>query len=245
MRNDTWIGKKGFRYYYYRFRDSEYYSVAIIGLTIIGCILLVFNIIIPELNQWFSIRDEVAATQQKIDTITQNISFINGLDRNKLNSQLQTVTSALPSNKDFGFMISALNSAAESSGVSLNDYAFQVGDLSTKGQKGAPLNGLSSIGITITVNGDINSIKRFIATLEKTAPVSEVISINGSGQNVSLSIQFYQKPFATVSFAPDTPLQPISVDKTQLLNNISKWGNVTQTQNTPTEESSGSAVPLF
>ena len=245
MRNDTWIGKKGIRYYYYRFRDSEYYSVAIIGLTIIGCILLVFNIIIPELNQWFSIRDEVAATQQKIDTITQNISFINGLDRNKLNSQLQTVSSALPSNKDFGFMISALNSAAESSGVSLNDYAFQVGDVSAKGQKGAPLNGLSSIGITITVNGDINSIKRFIATLEKTAPVSEVISINGSGQNVSLSIQFYQKPFATVSFAPDTPLQPITSDKTQLLDKISKWGNVTQTQNTPTEESSGSAVPLF
>lgn len=68
MRNDDgWIGKKGFRYWYYRFRDSQYYALSIAGITILVCTLLVFNVIIPEIANWFSIRQEVIATQAKID----------------------------------------------------------------------------------------------------------------------------------------------------------------------------------
>ena len=91
MNNDTWIGKKGFRYFYYKFRDSEYYGLAIIGVTLLVCAVLLFNIIIPEVTQWFSIRDEVIATREQIATLQQNINFINNLDKNALNSQLQTV----------------------------------------------------------------------------------------------------------------------------------------------------------
>ena len=247
MNNDTWIGKKGFRYWYYRFRDSEYYALAVIALTILGSIILVFAIIIPELTQWFSIRDEVIATRQKIATIQQNITFINNMDRNTLNSQLQTVSDALPPEKNFGFMINALTNAAATSGVSLNDYAFQVGSITAKsGQPTAALaNGLSTIQITVTVNGDIKSIKRFITSLENNLPVSEVTNINGSGQNVSLTVQFYQKPFQSITFSPETPLAPLSADKVGLLQKISKWDNTNTNQTQTSQESSDSAVPLF
>src|SRR5258708_1652220 len=135
MKNDGWIGKKGFRYWYYRFRDSEYYSLVVIGVTILICLILLFNVIIPEVTQWFSIRDEVIATRQKIAVLQQNINLMNNLDKNKLNGQLQTASDALPPEKNFGFMLNAISSAASLSNVSLNDFAFQVGNLdNTKGQ---------------------------------------------------------------------------------------------------------------
>src|SRR6266851_199854 len=131
MKSDVWIGKKGFRYWYYRFRDSEYYSLTAIGFTVLICIVLLFNIIIPELSQWFSIRNEVIAARAQIATLQQNITFINTLDKNRLNSQLQTASHALPPEKNFGFMLNAISNAAVTSGVSLNDYAFQVGNITS------------------------------------------------------------------------------------------------------------------
>ena len=115
MSSDTWVGKKGFRYWYYRFRDSEYYGLAIVGFTVLICAILIFRIIIPEVSQWFSIRDEVIATQQQIATLQQNINFINNLDKNTLDSQLQTVSHALPPDKNFSYELIALSNAAASS----------------------------------------------------------------------------------------------------------------------------------
>src|SRR5580698_4987528 len=127
MKKSLWIGKKGFRYWYYNFRDSEYYSISLIGLVIIVSIYLLFNVIIPETSQWFSIRREVVATRQNIAVLQQNINYMNNLNKNVLNSQLQTVSTALPPEKNFTSMLNAITGAAATSGVSLNDYSFAVG----------------------------------------------------------------------------------------------------------------------
>lgn len=249
MNNDTWIGKKGFRYWYYRFRDSEYYGLAIIGVTLLVCIILLFNIIIPEVTQWFSIRDEVIATRDRIATLQQNINFITNLDKNTLDSQLNTVSHALPPEKNFSFMLNALSNAAANSGVSLSDYAFQVGNIAStkKGQTGSGelQNGVSTIEITVIVNGNLDGIKHFITSLENNLPISEVSSVNGTGDNVSVRLKFYQRPFNNVSFSADTPLASLPSKKVELLQNLAKWDNTSNDQNATQPSGSNSAVPLF
>jgi hypothetical protein len=264
MKKDIWIGKKGFRYVYYTFRDSQYYSYSIISIICIACFLLIFYVIIPELSNWFSIRDEVEATQQKISVLQQNISFINNLDKNQLDTQLQTASNALPPDKDFGMMLQSLSRAAAASGVSLNDFSFQVGSLQlntssaktepavrTVPQIGTPLgtpqtNGLSTIQITVVAGGDITRIENFMKDLENSLPLAEVTNINGSGTNVSITIEFYEKPFPTITFTGETPLAPLSQDNQTLLQSLSKL-DTTQSKNTSTVISSGSAttIPLF
>src|SRR5579872_1278457 len=135
MNSDTWIGKKGFRYYYYRFRDSEYYGLAIIAFTLLVSVILLFSIIIPEVTQWFSIRNEVVAAREQIATLQQNVSFVNNLNKNALNSQLLTVSHALPPEKNFGDILSTISNTAAVSNVSLSNYAFQVGNISSTKSK--------------------------------------------------------------------------------------------------------------
>jgi hypothetical protein len=246
MKSEVWVGKKGYRYYYYRFRDSEYYSLVVIGFTLLICFVLIFNIIVPEVTHWFSIRDEVIATRQRISILQQNINFINNQDKGVLNTQLQTVSHALPPEKNFSYMLNAISNSAATSGVSLNDYAFQVGNVTT-GQSNAgdvQRKGLSTIEITVVVNGSVDSVRRFIQSLNKNLPLSEVTSVNGTGENVAVRLQFYQKPFANVNFTGETPLTGLPAKKEELLQTISNWDNTSE-QNLSAQSGSRSAVPLF
>src|SRR6266568_5650909 len=246
MKSDMWVGKKGFRYWYYRFRDSQYYSLVWIGFTLLVCIILLFTIIIPEITHWFSVRDEVIATRQQIDTLQQNINFISNLDKNVLNSQLQTVTHALPPEKKFGYLLNVLSNTAANSGVSLSDYAFPVGNIASSQSQAGDVQhkGVSTIEITLIANGSVDNIRRFIQLLDTNLPISEVTSVNGTGENVALRIQFYQKPFASVNFTSDTPLTGLTAKKVELLQTLIKWDNNSADQSVPSQSSSASAIPL-
>ena len=111
--------------------------------------------------------------------------------------------------------------------------------------KDAAQNGLSQIQITLTVNGSIDEVKHFIASLDKNLPVSEVTNINGSGKSISVRVQFYQKPFSKDVNSGDTRLQSLSPQKTELLQNLAQWDNLNTTQTSSSQSGSNSAVPLF
>src|SRR5260221_13293993 len=169
MSKETWIGNKGFWYWYYKFRDSEFYSLTLAGITIIVCIVLLIYWVVPELNNWFSIRNEVITTEERISILQKNISLINSLDKSTLDQQLQVATGALPSGKDFGAMLDAISNASINSGVSLSNYSFQVGNLSSSqassnqvgGAANAIPSGMFSTAVTVIVNGDIDQIRKF------------------------------------------------------------------------------------
>lgn len=248
MRNDDgWIGKKGFRYWYYRFRDSQYYALSIAGITILVCTLLVFNVIIPEIANWFSIRQEVIATQAKIDILQNNIGFMNNLDRGTLNQQFETAATALPPQKDFGSMLNVISSAAFTSGVSLNDYTFEVGSVaSASGQlTDVRYKDVAVIKIVLVVNGAIDTIRRFIGALENSAPIAEVTNLDGNGQNVSISVQFYQKPLPNVDVSGSQQLEQVSAEKLAILQKLETWKQNSQGNAIPAPPASSSAVPLF
>jgi hypothetical protein len=246
MKNSLWIGKKGLRYWYYNFRDSEYYSLTLIGLVVIVSLYLLFTIIIPETSQWFSIRREVIATRQNIATLQQNINLINVMDKNVLNEQLQTASVALPPEKNFSTMLNAITNAAAISNVTLNDYSFQVGNIASgQGQSGnSNYSDIPATVITIVVNGNIDDLRKFINTIENSVPISEVTGIDGGGENLSITLQFYQKPFPAVTFNDETPIEPLTASQVNLLHSLNKWENPASLQTTQTGNGSGSAVPV-
>jgi hypothetical protein len=254
MSKDKWIGKKDARYYYYKYRDSEYFSLGWMALVVVVCLVLIFNIIIPQLTTWFSIRDEIVATRQRIDVLQQNIAFMNNLNKNELDSQLATATNVLPPEKDFGSMLNVLADASISSNVSLNDFSFQVGNVASSSAAAAPgaaagtesrYRGLASIKITVVVAGTVDNIRRFIQTVEKSVPVSEIVNIDGSGQTISISVQFYQKSLPNIALQPDQKLQPLSADKVNLLQQLATWRKSQPVPDLSGEVGSASALPLF
>jgi hypothetical protein len=248
MRNDdNWIGKKGFRYWYYRYRDSQYYALSIVAVTIIVCSVLIFNVIIPEVSNWISIRQEVIATQAKIDMLQNNIGFMNNLDKTTLNRQFDTAASALPPQKDFASMLNVISSAAFASNVSLNDYTFEVGSIaSASGQlTDVRYKGVAVIRIVLVVNGSLDSIRRFIGAIHTSVPIAEVTNIDGNGQNVSISVQFYQKPLPNVDVSGSQQLEQVSAEKLAVLQKLETWKQNSQGNSVPSAPASSSAVPLF
>lgn len=245
MRSSMWIGKKGIRYWYYRYRDSEYYALGMIGLTIVVSLLLLFFVIIPEVGQWFSIRDEISATQKRIAVLQANIAFLTNLDKNTVTSQLQIASQALPPDKNFGTILDTIANAAVSSGISLSDYSFPVGNVSKSSATDTTNStGVSTLTVTITVDGTVDQLSKFIKAIETSLPLAHVTSIDGNNGTTAVTIDFYQKPFPPVDSSGDTPLTPLSEEKKTLLQKLSTWGNATKV--TPTQsDSSGSAVPLF
>jgi hypothetical protein len=247
MNNDGWIGKKGFRYWYYRYRDSEYFTLGIVGVSIVVCLALIFTFIIPEISQWFSIQTEVATAQQRISVLQNNINFMNNLNKGTIDEQLQVASQALPPQKDFGIILQSISSAALSSGVALGDYTFSVGNITST--KVIPVsstaNQVPGLPVTVIITGSFEQVRRFIGAIENNSPIAEVISIDGSGKTISLTIQFYEKPFPTLSVTGDTPLIQLSPKQSALLKQLANGQKKSGAGTIPQPVSSASAIPLF
>lgn len=248
MKKRVFFGQNDLRFYYLRFKDSGYYSLSIIILTIFICIILLLSVVVPQVEKYFSIRNEVIAQREKIRIINENINFMNSLDKVALDSQLQTASRALPPEKDFVSILNAISDSAILSGVTIADYNFEVGEIASEsavvpGQVSQPE---STIGINIQIDGGINGVKNFLKEMNEKLPLSEVESVDHSSTSTSVSIKFHYKTLPDISFAEDKPLGVISAEKKILLEKLALWQSKSLNQEflAPLGSESGSS-PLF
>lgn len=212
MSKFSFLNQSTFKIYSYKYR--AFFTPVIV---IVVCLILFVAVIIPLTQQWYDMQQQIAASQQKIDVLTQNLNFAGKINGSAVDSYLQLVTNVLPTNKDFIGVLAGISNASIDSAVSLNDYNFEVGDLSPGNN-----NGVSTIQVTITINGGIDDIKRFIASLRNQTPLSDVISIRlDSNRLASLSLVFYYKPYpGEISFQPAQPLQTLTPKEQSLLQTL-------------------------
>jgi hypothetical protein len=249
MRKEIWLGKKNLRFYYYRYRDSSYYSLILFTVIFLVCSVLFFQIIIPQFTNWFSIRKEVAATKERISILKNNIQFMNTIDKPQLASQLQVASTAVPSERDFTLILNSLSEAAVRSAISFDDFNFQVGDVDSSKNKivDPAYKDLSVIRVSLVAHGQFDNIRRFIQEVGAKLPLSEIASMNGSNGGVAITIQFYQKSFPHISLQDDEPLSDVPLAKKELLRKLSTWQTTAAPVFQPdsTNEGSSSGTPLF
>lgn len=245
MSKELFINSKDIRLLYLRYKDSSYYTIFLISLVLLVCFILFFQLALPQLQNWFSIRNEVIATRDRIAVINQNMNFINGLDKTVLDEQVTIATSALPFEKDFGGILNALTDASVKAGVSLDDYSFQLGNIaSVSAQKGKKVNTFSSVQVTVAIGGDISNVSTFLKEVNTKLPLSEVTSVNGDSSTTTVKLQFYQKSFPKIVFTDDKPLEPLSAEQEDQLSEFESWLPAVGSQTTQVV-SSDSAIPLF
>src|SRR6185369_2097865 len=245
MNEDISISQNSLRLLYYRYKDTSYYVLATLLFIIIASIGIFFQVVLPQLQNWFSISDEVVATRGRIEVINRNISFLNNVDKSLLNKQVNTATTALPLEKNFGAIVGALSDAAVQSGVSLDDYTFQVGNIaSVSGQQVGIEKDLSTVKLSVTINGGPDAVGIFIKNIEEKLPLSEVTDVDGDVASTTITLQFYQKEFPHITFKDDQPLLPLSDKNAALLHKLGDWQPQEQ-QADVGSEASGSGIPLF
>lgn len=252
MNNEVFFGKGSLRYYYYRFKDSSYYSITVILITLVVCVLLILQFILPQFDKWFSIRNEVIATRERIAIIEDNTGYMNTLNRNQLNSSIEIASLTLPPEKNFKRILDALNTAAFRTNVTLQDFDFHVGKvsaLSSSQINNAGLKGISAVTLIVVVNNTVDETRKFINELSKTLPLSEVVSVDGASGSITITINFYQKQLPKHTLKDDKPIPHVVESNATLINKLASWriptNNARPAVSNGTQTGSTSAIPLF
>ncbi len=224
MRKEAWLQHNSARFIYYSYKDSPYFHIVTIMLIILVSFLLIAFIFIPQTQNWFSIRDEAIAARQRIDIIKGNIAFMTNFNKKALEDNRQTVISALPVEKDFGSIINAIALSSARSGVSVDDFVFSVGSVSSaSAAKQVLSNSLDTTTLLLSLRGNIDDIIAFIKEVGEKLPLSEVESVDIGKGAVSLSMVFYSKPYRLIKVQADKTINPVSTSARSIISTLSQW----------------------
>lgn len=222
--NPRQISTSSFTILYYRFRDSPIYSIALFLLFIIVALVLLWNVVIPQTQEWFSIQREIAETQAKIDVVNDNISSIQRINTTDLASNLKTALSAVPGDKDFFSIFIAIADSAVKSGAALGEFVISPGLLATASasQQGSE----QPIVVIIPVMGDFDTVKNFTRELNEKLPLSSNDGLQletGSSFEAKLRVSFDYKnvPPSTITYTE--PISPLSVQELTRISQLKSW----------------------
>ena len=215
MKRQFTFDRSSFLILYNQYRE---YLVSSIFL-VLGLLLLLF-LTIPSMRSLMAEKRQEKEYKTRIETMQNNLRFMELLDPRLLDSQVKLVSSVLPPDKDFVLILNAIAESKGNTGVSLGDFSFQVGSLATRS---ASVPGLPAIPVKLTGQGNIKNIESLLANLEQTVPISEVNTIQISGQSASFTVNFNYRLKSQLPFNPNLPIQPLSKGEEAVLNKMRSW----------------------
>jgi len=215
MRGKINVDTEAIKYLY-----KEYKNYLLPGLVIFVSLLLLFVSVIPQLKEVINLAKQKEIEMKKLEILNNNLKLLSSLESSVLNSQFETVSLALPQNKDFGGVIYAVEGAARRSNVVINDFGFEVGSLSdTSSSQGE----FPVLTIKLNVEAQGEQIANFITELFKSVPLAEVLDVNINQKSTELLVSFYYKPISQVEIDNYALLKELSAEKLSLVNQISAW----------------------
>lgn len=192
------------------------------AVIVISFFLFLF-FILPQISDFLKAREEDVVARREIQTLQEKYLLLNSLSSSDVESKLGLTALVLPPSKDYASIITSLSRTAAVSGITLDDFSFNVGDLSTKS---AIVSAPPSLLINLTMKSGLEGTKKFTQNLYNQIPLSEITSIQVGKGNSTLSVLFYYKPFPPLSIDPKSAITPLSSDSISLLNTLYSWSSL-------------------
>lgn len=173
------------------------------------------------------------ARQSEIIVAQEKLELLSNMDGEDLKQKLNQVLVAIPREKDIVGSVAGIRYAAAASGVVLDNFSSQPGDLGVGSAQATPsaissINAGASLKFAITVLGTGEQVKRFIEQVESILPYISVKSVEIGGANaiadVDLTAESYHVP-DTLDLGPvQTPLKILSPKEEKVLEKIMALG---------------------
>ncbi len=214
--------------WYYNFRYSIYFPIVVPSSAIVICLLIIVVFIVPQLQNWFSLQAEISATQSRIKTLKDNISYLQITDSQSIDADFNTAIAALPANKEFIGILGAISAAASVNNVSLQDYSFSpaiasvqsVGPANDGVKQDISANGMTPIQVSLVVQGDVDSINGFIQEMEKRLPLSEIKEADFNQGKAQIVVSFYTRSFPKLKLSNSASINTLSAKDRALLQKL-------------------------
>ncbi len=209
--------KSAIRILYYKNKDY----IVPIGVIFASLLLFLF-VIVAQIQDFFSVQAEVSVTKERISVLRSNLDILAKLDDSSLDNELKLALVALPTGKNFSGILNAVTAASRNANVLLNDFSFEVGELSSSSARvsaQAPL----TLNLSLNIQGGVLGTQKLIHELAKTMPISQVLDVNIQNNLSTLVTNFYYKPFTPIRVDYATAILPFSKEDTQAIKALSSF----------------------
>lgn len=193
------------------------YPIVVIFISII----LFFQFIIPQFRSLLAVREDALAASLKIKTLKTNLDILTNINEEVLDSQLKTLKTALPLNKDFFGILNSIYGVSQKIGANLGNFSLKIGDMS-KSESGDVF---SVVKLFVPVNSNTATIGSFVEEIEKALPLAEVNSIKIGQMSSTIGLSFYYKQLNSSNYNQDVPISPVSQKALILINKLSEFIN--------------------
>lgn len=217
-----------------RFLYDRYKGFIIPFFAIVISFLLFGRVIVPQIQDLLAAQEEQKLARESLTVIQDKLNLLKSISDSTLDSQLAILSSALPIDKDFFGVLHAISDASSKVGVTVGDFTFRVGSLSTIEDESEFL----TFDLDLTINGGAYVVDDFIDKLKASLPLSEITQVLISKDSSSVKIHFYYKPLVALKPNDNLRLIPVSQEGLSLINELSTFS-------IPPRLSSVSDIPLL
>lgn len=234
MNNELKFDLKQLRVLLLTFRYSQYFPVVLPSVIIIICVGIVLLFFVPQVNSWFSIQDEIQQTQERISKAKNNLELLQSSNTQNVDADFYAATAALPPQKDFAVILTALTNAASVAQITMDDFSFAIGEVSQDSeasvsagqQRSVPVvaneNGMFPVRVSITAGGTLTGVNAFVREIEEKLPLTQVESVDFTEGKAQVSLTFFTRPFPEIIFNETEPISVLSPQDRLLLQKLSE-----------------------
>jgi len=221
-----------------RIDDNKDYLLPIVVLGT-GIFLVIF-FILPQLLSFpakLSQRNEEVARLKEIKVAKEILSRVN---EDELNSQVESVSNALPTERNFEGVFNAIATAANASNTQISGYIFN--EANQIGTEEAQSQVSRNLTFTITINGTPDQAALFLEELYKTGPIAGVKKIDYSDGETKMEIDFFYKPFTSLDQNSYLPKE-LTLEQQKILDEINSFTESISEPVTDIPQATTSALP--
>lgn len=226
MRNQVYIDRGMLELLYY---NNKPYIIPV--FTIGVCVLLFFQLIIPQFQDVLTVWERERQLAKGIEMYKNNLAVLEKIPSSTVDNDLRVVSSVLPPHKDFEGVFATISNAAGKSQVKVGDYSLSVGKLELDSNSPKVLE--TNLPVSLNVSGSISGIRSFIKTLYLSGPIARISSVNFKDDSSSVKLFFYYKPFPFLSIDYNKKITDLSKLEKDKIQEFSSWNTVAFAEEAP------------
>jgi hypothetical protein len=202
-------------------------SGEILVITALGLLMMILigAIILPQIRGLALEIEKNRIKGEEVQKLKNSLAALNAVSDDRLDSDVQVLTSTLPTNKEVISIFSSLISLASEAGVQVRGFTIQVGQVyDTKQEEDVELHsatGFPSMNVILSLTStDERQLVAFSEALYKSYPIAKINSLASQDGSSSLEISFYYRPHNLDSLQTTKEVPAYDTDTLQLLEQL-------------------------
>lgn len=160
----------------------DYRKFAFPIISLIVSIVVLFAVVIPQSIELFNNQATLNDLQTQTDNLDSKIAALGTISTPEFESNLNTVTTALPISKDYIDSTSYIQDALDKSKVTLTGLSFS---------EVTPTGGIESYKVKVDLSGSLTTINQFLTLINRSPRTMRVARIELNSGSVNFDVTVY------------------------------------------------------